>query len=76
VRVKQLTGPEEQSHSESIKCRHFEAGILFENRPYTYDLCTTLVVQEAGGCLTKKKPPRCKAVLPEGEAVFVDFFHF
>jgi hypothetical protein len=23
---------------------------------YTYDLCTTVVVQEVGGCLTKKKP--------------------
>jgi hypothetical protein len=44
--------------------------------PYTYDLCTTLVVQEAGGCLTKKNPAQCKAVLLKGEAVFVDFFHF
>jgi hypothetical protein len=35
-----------------------------------------LVVQEDGGCLTKKNPAQCKAVLPEGEAIFVDFFHF
>ncbi len=44
--MKQLTGPEEQSHSKSAKCEHFEAGILFKNQRYTYDLCTTLVLLE------------------------------
>ncbi len=39
---------------------------------YTYDLCTTVVVQEAGGCLTKKNPAHWEVILPEGEAVFVD----
>jgi len=36
---------------------------------YTYDLCTTLAVRGAGGCLTAKKGPWCGAV-------FVDIFHF
>jgi hypothetical protein len=31
-----------------------------------------LVVQEAGGCLTKKNLAQWEAVLPEGEAVLVD----
>ncbi len=37
---------------------------------YTYNLCTASVVQEAGGCLTKKNASQCKAVAPQGEAVF------
>jgi hypothetical protein len=40
---------------------------------YTYNLCTASVVQEAGGCLTKKNASQCKAVLPQGEVVFVDW---
>ncbi len=41
--------------------------------PYTYNLCTASVVQEVGGCLTKKNASQCKAILPQGEAVFVDY---
>ncbi len=33
-------------------------------------------VQEAGGCLTTKMAPQWEALFSQGEAVFVDFFHF
>jgi len=29
-------------------------GVFLGQTAYTYDLCTTLVVREAGGCLTEK----------------------
>jgi hypothetical protein len=43
---------------------------------YTYDLRTTLIVREAGGCLTTKKGGWCGVVLVRCGPVFVDLFHF
>jgi hypothetical protein len=63
----------EVTYPPIFKCFKVIGEVIFA---YTYDLCTTLVVKEAGGCLTKINAAQCKAVLPEREAVFVDFFHF
>jgi uncharacterized membrane protein len=49
---------------------------MMRYKPYIYNLCTANVVQEAGGCLTKKNASQCKAVLLEGEAIFVDWVSF